>query len=270
MNKNLILSAAIGYKFNQVEFFIKSLRKFYQDSVTFLIGKEDEEIERELKKFGCETIKLEISKKEIQFKRYEIFLNYLKNKDFKNILLCDSRDIYFQGNPFEFNYKSEINFFLEDNLIKNCPYNSNWILKTYGRKEFEKISNNVILCSGTVLGENKKILEYLNLISDNISSFKYKKKLKYLLTLRPDPEGRGCDQGHANYIVYNSKIKKLSLHSNSKGPVATALYLKKVQFDEKSYLINETGEPYLVVHQYDKRWSDFAKAVKNFKININI
>ena len=79
MSNNLILSAAIGYKFNQIEFFVKSLRKFYKDSITFLIGKNDLELESELKKYNCEIIKISINKKEIQFKRYEIFLEYLKN-----------------------------------------------------------------------------------------------------------------------------------------------------------------------------------------------
>jgi hypothetical protein len=268
MKKNLILSAAIGYKFEQIEFFIKSLRKYYKDNVTFLIGEKDFGLEEELKKFNCNVIKTNISKKEIQFKRYNIFSNYLTNKDFKNIFLCDSRDIYFQGNPFEFNYNGKINFFLEDYLIKDCPYNSNWIIKTYGQDKFKKISNNTILCSGTVLGQNQDIKHYLNLISKYIYEFKYKKKLKYLLTFRPDPEGRGCDQGHANYLIHQSKIKDLSLYSNSKGPIATVLYLKKVKFDEKSRLINESGDPYLVVHQYDKRWELFEKHVVNFKSNL--
>ena len=124
MKKNLILTAALGYKFNQIELFIKSLRKFYNESVTFLIGENDNELEIELKKYNCETVKIKTNKKEIQFKRYQIFQDYLKNKDFNQILLCDSRDIYFQSNPFNFNYKGQINFFLEDELIKNCPYNT--------------------------------------------------------------------------------------------------------------------------------------------------
>lgn len=73
MSKNLVLSAAIGYKFNQVELFIKSLRKFYYESVVFVIGLNDLELEQELKKFGCEIIKVKTDRKEIQFKRYEIF-----------------------------------------------------------------------------------------------------------------------------------------------------------------------------------------------------
>lgn len=270
MNKNLILSAAVGYKFNQIEFFIRSLRKFYTGAVVFLIEEKDLELEKELKKFDCGIIKTKANKKEIQFKRYKIFLEYLQDKKFENIFLCDSRDIYFQANPFNFNYSGRINFFLEDKLIENCPFNSNWILRTYGKEEYEKISKKIILCSGTVLGRNEKILEYLNLIVKNISKYKYKKKLKYYFTFRLDPEGRGCDQGHANYLVHNSKIKNFKLYTNGSGPIATALYLKNINFNERSYLINDLGEPYLLVHQYDKRWDKFNYFIRNFRLNHNI
>ena len=234
MKKNLILTAALGYKFNQIELFIKSLRKFYNESVTFLIGENDNELEMELKKYNCETIKIKTNKKEIQFKRYKIFLDYLKKKDFNQILLCDSRDIYFQSDPFNFNYNGQINFFLEDEFIKNCPYNSNWIIKTFGKKEFQKIMNKTILCSGTVLGQCSKIIEYLDLITKYISKFNYKKKFKYLFTFRPDPDGRGCDQGHANFLVHNSKIDNFNLYSNAGGPVATVFYLNKIKFNRDS------------------------------------
>ena len=270
MKKNLILTAALGYNFKQVELFIKSLRKFYTDTVIFLIEKDDNELENKLRKYNCETIKVKTNKKEIQFKRYKIFLDYLKDKDFNQILLCDSRDIYFQSNPFNFNYKGQINFFLEDELIKNCPYNSNWIIRTFGKKEFQKILNKTILCSGTVLGQSYKILEYLDLITKHIAKFKYKKKIKYLFSFRPDPEGRGCDQGHANFLVHNSKINNSNLYSNSKGPVATVFYLKKIEFNKNSLLVNGLGEPYLIVHQYDKRWDEFKNSVEKFKSNLNI
>ena len=45
MIKNLILSAAVGYHFNQIEFFIKSLRKYYFGDVGFIIGQNDDELE---------------------------------------------------------------------------------------------------------------------------------------------------------------------------------------------------------------------------------
>ena len=54
MSKNLVLSAAIGYKFSQIEFFIKSLRKFYKDKVVLLMSGGDIKLDEELKKFNCE------------------------------------------------------------------------------------------------------------------------------------------------------------------------------------------------------------------------
>ena len=268
MTKNLILSAAIGYNFHQIEFFIKSLRKHYNEKICFIIGYKDKDLEYGLKKYNCDIIKTKINKKTIQFRRYEIFSNYIENKNFKNILLCDARDIYFQENPFKYNFEGLINFFLEDYKIGKCPYNSNWIIKTYGKLEFEKISDKTILCSGTVLGKFEKIQEYLNLMKSHIAKFKYKKKLKYFLTLRTDPEGRGCDQGHANYIVHKEIIKNVKFYSNSKGPVATVFYLSKINFNEESKLINELGKPYLLVHQYDKRYGEFEKNLNVFKNNL--
>ena len=137
-------------------------------------------------------------------------------------------------------------------------------------KNYKNISENIILCSGTVLGNKEKIMEYLDLITKYVSKYKYKKKFKYLITFRPDPEGRGCDQAHANYLVHNSKIKNFELYSNSRGPVATVFYLKKIIFDKNSFLINEDGKPYKIVHQYDKRWNEFKKSVGKFKSYLNI
>ena len=270
MSNNLVLAAAIGYRFEQIEFFVKSLRKFYNDKIVFLVSEKDKELKNKLIEFNCETVITKINKKEIQFKRYSVFLEYLKNRKFENILLCDSRDIYFQSNPFDFRYKGLINFFLEDKKIKDCPYNSNWILKTYGDKVYKDINESIILCSGTVLGNKEKIVEYLELITKYVFTYKYKKRFKYLITFRPDPEGRGCDQAHANYLIHSSIIKNFELYSNSRGPIATVFYLKKIIFDKNSFLINERGEPYKIVHQYDKRWDEFKDSIEKFKSYLSI
>ena len=265
MANNLVLTAAVGYDFKQIELFIRSLRKYYFDKVYIIIDKKDNLIEYEIKKFNCNVIKTSINKKDIQFQRYKIYTDLLNKKNFENILLCDSRDIYFQNDPFKYNYSGSINFFLEDFKIKDCPYNSNWLIKTYGKNEFEKIADKTILCSGTVLGSQKKIKEYLNLMVKNISKFKYKKRLKYFLTFRTDPEGRGCDQGHANYLVHNKIINDCKFYNNFDGPVATVFYLNKINFDKDSRLLNTLGNPYLVIHQYDKRWEEFTKHFEKIK-----
>ena len=270
MKKNLVLTAAFGFGVKQLELFIKSLRKYYTDDICFIIGSDDSVIEEELKKYNCICVKKKVDKRDIQSIRYEIFLEFLNNNEYNNILCCDSRDIYFQSDPFDFNYQSSLNFFLEDKKIKECAYNSNWIIKTYGETAFEEVSEKIILCSGTVLGSSQKIKEYLNLMKNKISKYKYKKSLKYFLTLRRDPEGRGCDQGHANYLVHKKYINECTFYPNSEGPVATVYYLKKLVFDEQKKLLNSYNKPYLIVHQYDKRWREFSLAVNSLKKELNI
>jgi len=268
--KNLVITAAYGFNIDQLELFLKSLRQFYFDDVCFFIGNEDNKIEEELKKYNCICIKNKIDKKDIQLKRYQLFYDFLKEKNYENILCCDSRDIYFQTNPFEYQFNKKINFFQEDKIIKDCQYNSNWILKCYGKQNFDSIKNKTILCSGTVLGKKEKVLEYLNLMNQHIINYKYKKSFKYFITLRRDPGGRGCDQGHANYIVNNDLINDKAFFSNSSGPVATVFYLKKIFFDKKFNLLNANNKPYSIVHQYDKRWDMFLEAVSHKKKSLNI
>ena len=126
--KNLILTAAIGFELSQLQLFIKSLRKYYDDDVCVIIGSKDKNIERELVSYGCFCIKTSIDGRDIQLKRYKIFLNFLQNKKYNQILFCDSRDVYFQSNPFNFSYKGSINFFLEDKKIGECKFNSEWVI----------------------------------------------------------------------------------------------------------------------------------------------
>ena len=97
----------------------------------------------------------------------------------------------------------------------------------------------------------------------------YRKRIKYLLTFRRDKEGRGCDQAYFNYLIYKKYFKNSFLYTNHEGPIATVFYLKQLKFDEKYQLINSLGKPYAIVHQYDKRWSEFSEKVNFIKSNLD-
>ena len=62
MSNNLVLSAAVGYNFQQIELFIKSLRKYFSGQVCFIIGHNDGDLEAGLKKYSCNIIKTKINK----------------------------------------------------------------------------------------------------------------------------------------------------------------------------------------------------------------
>ena len=108
------------------------------------------------------------------------------------------------------------------------------------------------------------------MLIDNILKFRYKRKLKYLLTFRPDPEGRGRDQGHANYLVHKNMIKNYHFYSNKSGPIATVFHLKEIIFNKKHELINSLNEPYIIVHQYDKKWNEFKNNVNKIRLQLGI
>ena len=269
--KNLIITPAVGLHIEDVHFFIKSLRRFYQDDVYFLIGKKDIILKKKLSEHDCKFIEVNVHKYDIQLKRYKFFLNILENNinKYNKVLFCDCRDIYFQSNPFDFNYKGSINFFSEDIIFSECEINSQWLKNTFGIKIFEELKSKQVCCGGTVLGESSEMVKWLKLMIELIKKYPFKKRFKYLITFRRDKNGRGCDQAHGNYIAYKNFFKQSHLYSNHDGPIATAMYLKKIKFDSKSQLINGLNKPYVIVHQYDKRWSEFSDQVNFLKKNYN-
>ena len=268
--KNLILSTACALHHKQIELFIKSLRKYYDENVCFLVGKKDYEVKEVLTENKCQFLEIDSHKYDVQVKRYSYYLEYLKKNKFNQVLICDSRDIYFQSNPFNYKYQGEINFFLESKKIKDCPYNSNWLLKTYGKEVLKNLSEKTINCSGTTLGTCEGMKSYLELMINESKKHKYKKKLKYLLTFRRDKSGRGVDQAYANFIVHNKLIKNNFLYSNESGPIATVYYLKKLNFNQDYQLVNSLNKPYNIVHQYDKRWDEFKNIIDKVKEKIGI
>jgi len=59
---NLIISAAIGLDPAQIEFFLKSLRKYYDEEIFFLVGKKDTYVKDFLKLYKCNFLEVEIHK----------------------------------------------------------------------------------------------------------------------------------------------------------------------------------------------------------------
>tara|TARA_B110000971_G_scaffold191208_1_gene202688 strand:+ start:456 stop:1274 length:819 start_codon:yes stop_codon:yes gene_type:complete len=267
---NLIISAAIGLEPTQIEFFLKSLRRYYDEDIFFLVGKKDIAVKEFLKLYKCNFLEVEIHKFDIQLKRYHFFLKILQEKKYKNVFFTDARDVYFQSNPFNYSYEGAINFFLEDKKIKDCPYNSDWLIKTYGYKTYESMGEKIISCGGTILGSHEGIKEFLTLMIDELPRHKFKRRLKYALTFRRDKGGRGSDQSHGNYIAHNNLIKNTFFYSNNSGPIATAFHLKNIIFNENNELINILNKPYAVVHQYDKKWVQFESSVKIIKKSLGI
>jgi len=142
--------------------------------------------------------------------------------------------------------------------------------KTLGKNIFEELKQNHIVCCGTVMGKIDSFRNYASEMDKMSKKFPYKKRLKYLLTFRRDKEGRGCDQSYAAYLIYKNILKNIKIYSNSLGPVATVYHLNNYKFNDKNELVNSKNEPYIVVHQYDKKWDVFENSVNKLKKELDI
>jgi len=250
---NLILTTAVGYNFHKIEIFIKSLRKFYDDEIVILINKNQTELKFLLNDYRILFLESNIKANNAANDRFNYYYQYLKDKFniYNFIFLSDSRDVFFQANPFIFKYKSNLNFYLEDNYIENCKHNSAWIKKTVGNNNYEKIKKNQISCSGTVFGKSEYVFYYIKLMQESIIRYKYKKNFKEFFLLKR--KYSGYDQGIHNYLVYNNFFKEFHLYKNTEGNIATInYYSKKLTFNSHHQLVNSQGRPYDVVHQYDR------------------
>jgi len=245
VKKNLVITSAINYDWKKIRLFVKSfLRYLSKEDLIIIIGNRDIKLKKILTKYKVKFYETKVHKNDIQQKRYGFYLEILKKNFHEKVLICDSRDIFFQKNIFLFNFKKKINFFLEDKKIKDEEINSNWILKSLGLKEFNKICNKTISCSGTVIGKRDVIIRYCNRINQCFRVYPYKKRLKYILLFQTDKDSRGVDQAYHNFLIYNNYFKSFQLFDNKSGPVATIGFIKNLNFSSNGRLINEKKKIY--------------------------
>lgn len=240
MKRNLVITSAINYDWKKVKLFIKSFQRYlFKEELIVIISNKDIELKKIFTKFRINFYEVKVHRYDIQRYRYTFYLDILKKNFYEQILICNSRDIFFQKNIFLFNFKKKINFFLEDRKIKDDEFNSNWILKSLGYKEFNKICNKSISCSGTVIGRRDAIIEYCNLINLCFKIYPYKKKLKYILLFQTDKNSRGVDQAYHNFLIYNNYFKYFQLFDNKSGPIATIGFIPNLNFSNDGKLINK-------------------------------
>jgi len=260
VKKNLVITSAINYDWKKIKIFVKTFQKCLpNEDLIIIISKRDAKLKKTLIRLKIKFYEVKVHRYDIQQKRYSFYLEILRKNFHEKVLICDSRDIFFQKNIFFFNFHKDINFFLENNKIKNSEPNTNWILRTLGIKEFYKISNKKISCSGTVIGKRNAIINYCNKINYCFKIYPYKKKIKYVLLFQTDKESRGVDQAYHNFLIYNNYFKSFELFDNKSGPIATIGFIPNLNFNSNGKLINEKKKIYFLVHQYDRKIDQFKK-----------
>jgi len=205
--------------------------------------------------------------------RYELYWAWsLQYENDSWLMLIDSRDTYFQRNPFDDLSKlystrkkekgGRLLLFAENaasTKIKDSSFNSNWLRTAYGKEVIKPFQDQPVICSGSTMGEKIALESYLRAMVTQFDETKCKLK--------------GCDQGFHNYLYYSKSLHHVSGISevkvfqqgtgivNNLGLLRTKPLKEWKVLDADNTVLNWDGSVSAVAHQFD-RDGDLNKIIK--------
>ena len=190
--------------------------------------------------------------------RYECEREWLKKhiNDTENILHIDAFDSFFQGDPFA-NAIDGVTFIGEGHPIKSCSWNRKWVETCFNEKGFESIKNKEIVCSGTIIGNAREYLRFLDV----------------MLQMREweTCKGDSLDQAFVNYAVYSGILKNKSINyrvESCSGDILTmskCMVNKNMTLTDNGLLAGLSQNPPLILHQYN-RYKEFQNHLEGLCI----
>ena len=173
--------------------------------------------------------------------RFLYYEDFLEDRSYDHVLLTDVRDVFFQSNPFHLDVQSEFCVAEEHPVRKIDEQNNNadWIRRAYGQSALDALAGLPIICAGVTIGTKNKILNYLSYLNRDIIS-------RHI--------GWGTDQGAHNYIIRNILPRETDILRYGEGPVTHVGIAPRssIQIDSRGRVVNEDGQPFSIVHQYDR------------------
>jgi hypothetical protein len=182
----------------------------------------------------------------VRYRRYLLYLQYLREHGarFDRVLLADAKDVIFQADPFSWNPEPGVHFLLEEAHVRigHCRMHRLWMGCQFGRDYVERHAGETAACSGTTFGDTASILEYLQRMIATIMKARNLAKIY------------GGDQGIHNYLLQEKLLPNSIVHPNRRAPVLTLGVMRwdQVRLNSDGLVVNETGAPVPVLHQYDR------------------
>lgn len=251
--KNLILSMAVGNcsTIESVEVFLKSLRKYYDGDVCFVVDNKDVEFVGFLKKHNVFVYYTseKVDRKNIMQKRCEFVISLLNNEFnyYDNVIISDVRDVVVQSNPFDHLSGSKLDLAAENKTIVECPsWNSKWIREMYGEEVFQRIKNKTIVNGGVFGGKTQAILDLFEML------YKEYQRFGDLFT----------DQGSLNYFYSTGILDDVTAHKTGSNLFATIGFsLGPCSVNDEGILVCEDGVVPAMIHQYDRHSDTMKKLI---------
>lgn len=173
------------------------------------------------------------------------------------LMLLDARDSLFQINPFS-NLPRDTNGLLyffgentESTRLGQSKKNRLWLDRGYGSPTLQAVADKPTICSGSTLGQQAALTEYLSALvgEDDTTPVKM----------------TGSDQGFHNYLYYSGKlsnvlaISRIVVWEQGRGIINNlgAMRIKSLKewniHDPTTHILyNWNGEPSPVAHQWDR------------------
>ncbi len=182
-DKNVVIGTAMNYGVEQIKNFVLSFRKYNRfDDIILIYNLNDaSRIENFAKKYNIQLVSFEPCDKLPIHVVASRFLKYLdiivEQKSYKNYLLADVRDVFFQSNPF-MNLPNDdyMYMFTEDPAVTLDieEHHIRMMSRLFGPDELQKFKNKKIICSGTILGTRNKMLVFLDIFARYLVEIKNK------------------------------------------------------------------------------------------------
>lgn len=170
---------------------------------------------------------------------------------YTHIMFTDVKDVYFQRQPFDFEWKSPFCCAYEDAdfRIKDEPHTSGWLREGYGDAGARELADKRVICSGVTFAEYDAAMEYLHVICRHM--------------IRINARGL-VDQGVYNYILHHGLLKAMHAYDYADTPILHTglMTAEKFQFDDKGLVVNGSGRVVNVLHQYFKHRKVLARSLE--------
>lgn len=193
----------------------------------------------------------------INFHRHLVIRDVLdfRHLERTKVLLCDSRDVVFQADPFSSEWPA-LWICEEDKRIRECGANSSWVKIAGGEADFQEAKDRPIVCAGVIGGRGDRINLYLQ---------KLCRVIERLLPQIPFGDG---DQGIHNQWVWTRNELGFTVLPNGCRLAVNLGHTKPANLiieNDQVRLRNHTELP-AILHQYD-RHSELAALIHSRWVN---
>lgn len=238
----VIISSSHNYTKTQLYTFVESLNQSgYNDEKVMIVYDCDSSTKNFLIENGWKIYERDLNNIQVVTKRFEDISDILKKyNEYEQILVTDSRDVYFHKNPI---LLPPYDLFIGidgDYSLENNEWATKEMMKMYPTK-YDMIKNKHHLCAGVILGKNKNII---NLFED-IFNYTFASDLKVKKST--------VDQMALNILAY-TKYNYNVIKDN------TVINLSCTEWDKT--------KEYSIYHQYDRIDNFWQNIKSNIKKNM--